>query len=862
MSVSQELEQKQSDSHALPYYTTSDGCRVPTAPVYEYGSLNLENADMRFLVLQPCSGDKQAPENFVKCCLEVQALSRAEAFVAIKNARGYRLLQEVIEVDSRSLIVSAALERLLRHLRQPDKSVRLWVRYICIDQANAEEMSKFWTRTHQDAMYDKAASVVDMSSVLSDLRRRGIIDKVVDTRYREWDKKWSTITPELPLPKVYPAKLGKKFSIDHPLDNHEYVPLDTVADEIRVIVIAANADPEAPLVLHLGYCPIASEVAYHALSYTWGIEMNETDIVVSGQQMKIRKNLERALLRLRSPTHGTAIWADAICINQADVEEKNQQIPRIAQIWDKAMSVACFVGEPDNHSDLALDFVKRLQKPVWWRPGNDLGAMEPGQLPRLCAALYLFLMRPYFRRVWIIQEIALASNPFIACGDRRDILFEELECAAANLQDMLSDDPELREKMKLAVPELEEVSLSELLFVRKLFYFRHLHVGKVRNGIITWGIGDTSPGYLESVILARDFQATLPHDKIFALWNIVRDKGDLTLNMDYSKSFEETYIDFAKAWSRHTGSLDIIGAVEFVQPGGPEAFYAKAPSWCPDWRRPSLSSSLIRREVFREFKMEYQDDIDGALYSADGHVKQDAGNNNTSNDFFSFDGHTLNCLGVILDHIQATVPAPDNDSIEAKVAGLIPATERFFAQHNLTTYPDLKQAMIAMFHGDVEATWPTRENNPKNIDSDHPDEMYVCIPYSRKLSLEKTPNSSRHVPVFGGHYSRKEAWDAMCTVMRGRKAFITQNGYIGLMPDFVDASVHQGEEGLCLAILATCSVPVLLREHPEIKGAYRLLGTCFVQGWMEGEVLTDQMGCEDPKEFWDAMAGSTKLKIL
>jgi hypothetical protein len=100
--------------------------------------------------------------------------------------------------------------------------------------------------------------------------------------------------------------------------------------------------------------------------------------------------------------------------------------------------------------------------------------------------------------------------------------------------------------------------------------------------------------------------------------------------------------------------------------------------------------------------------------------------------------------------------------------------------------------------------------------------------------------------------------------MRGRKVFITEKGYIGLMPEYVrgDRSAEQADSGLRLAILATCSVPVLLYEDPDVEGRYRLLGTCFVQGWMEGEVLREEMGCDAPEEFWSAMLGSEKLRIV
>ena len=850
----------------LPYISRADGFRDAVAPAYEYEALNLEKEEIRILILEPCAGDKNDRYNYVKFTFEVQPLASAEPFIAIKNGRGFRLLQEAVEIGDRSLLVATALEKFLRNIRKSGETVRLWVRYICVNQREPDEMSKQWTRDFVERIYARAESVIDMHATLDDLLDRGVIEKSVDSRYKEWKKNWDSGPKSYPLPKVYPTRLGKRPSNEQPFDDYEYVPLDAVAGEIRVIVIANDPDPGAPLILHLAHCPMGSDVAYHALSYTWGLETDCKQIIINGQKMWIRKNLEAALRSLRSPTHGLAIWADAICINQNDIDEKSRQVPRIGHVLDKAVVVICHVGEPDQHSDLALDFVKHLQGPMVRQDGDGqfmVGTPEripPEELLRKCAALYLFLMRPYFRRTWITPEVAVASNPMIACGRRCDTRFEQLDSAAYNLQDMLLRDHELADKMKQAIPELEEVSEDRLRFIRKLFYFRHLHAGRPENSLLPVDISDTAPGYLETAILSRDFQATVPHDKIFALWHVARDKGDLKFHMDYAKSYEETFLEFAKAWAIYSGSLDIVGAAEYQRPPDEAVFYSRAPTWCPDWSTPSRSSSLIRREIFRRFKMAYQNDNDGPIYSADGGLRQEK----EDRIYFEFVDSELHCLGIILDTVFATVTDSRDSSIEYKIGGLVPYTMKFCNDHNLTAYDDIAQAVVAMLHGDVPASWPKRQDNLANADEDNPDESYVCIPYKSRTNREQTPNASRHVPSYAGSYSRGEAWDAVCTVMRGRKAFVTAKGYLGLMPEYVEESIsaEKVDSGLRVAILATCSVPVLLFERPDTPGVYKLLGTCFVQGWMEGEVLKEEMGCDTPREFWDAMIGSERLRIV
>jgi hypothetical protein len=242
--------------------------------------------------------------------------------------------------------------------------------------------------------------------------------------------------------------------------------------------------------------------------------------------------------------------------------------------------------------------------------------------------------------------------------------------------------------------------------------------------------------------------------------------------------------------------------------------------------------------------MRFQDDNDSAISSADDGMFQ----KQRDPQYSDFSGNELHCLGIVLDTVLAVVRKPRGFSIEFKVDGLVPGMTQFCTEHEFATYDDVAQVVVAMLHGDVPPSWRKRKDNPDNATTDYPDEQYVCIPNMSKRRREESPNASRHVPVFGGSYDRQVAWEAVCTIMRGRKAFITQKGYDGLMPEYVDAagSTQEGDSGLQLAIFATCSVLGLLQEDPTNEGRFRLLGTCFVQGWMEGEILKEEMGCETP----------------
>ena len=61
---------------------------------------------------------------------------------------------------------------------------------------------------------------------------------------------------------------------------------------------------------------------YECLSYTWGVAASDQPIFLDGCAFPITKNLGMALSRLLADNEPRYLWVDALCINQADVEER------------------------------------------------------------------------------------------------------------------------------------------------------------------------------------------------------------------------------------------------------------------------------------------------------------------------------------------------------------------------------------------------------------------------------------------------------------------------------------------------------------------------------------------------------------
>jgi hypothetical protein len=65
---------------------------------------------------------------------------------------------------------------------------------------------------------------------------------------------------------------------------------------------------------------------------------------LDGYYVQVTSNLQSALKHIRSETETVAIWVDALCINQEDLEEKNLQILRMRSIYKSADEVIAWIG--------------------------------------------------------------------------------------------------------------------------------------------------------------------------------------------------------------------------------------------------------------------------------------------------------------------------------------------------------------------------------------------------------------------------------------------------------------------------------------------------------------------------------------
>jgi hypothetical protein len=144
--------------------------------------------------------------------------------------------------------------------------------------------------------------------------------------------------------------------------DYQYEPLIS-PEVIRVIILAPAVDHEAPLSCSIVQYDILAELSkpdncrhYSAVSYVWGKPDYAYELRCDDQTfLRISSNVEGVLRQLRGRDEPQYLWVDAICLNQADDEEKSLQIPRMGDIYHHARLVHVWLGD-DNTGNAARLF--------------------------------------------------------------------------------------------------------------------------------------------------------------------------------------------------------------------------------------------------------------------------------------------------------------------------------------------------------------------------------------------------------------------------------------------------------------------------------------------------------------------------
>ncbi|KAK4459559.1 heterokaryon incompatibility protein-domain-containing protein [Cladorrhinum samala] len=293
--------------------------------------------------------------------------------------------------------------------------------------------------------------------------------------------------------------------------------------EIRILTLHPGAW-SSPIVCTLENIALKDAAVgkggFCALSYTWGPPTQpRCAIWINHGVATVGEQLFEALAHLRDAHKPKRFWVDAVCIRQDDNEEKSTQLPLMTDIYSRASDVCIWLGPDEDDSGYAFATV---------RVAHGNGKPDDSSLPpkRLVEALTAILRRQWFSRLWIIQELALASNP---AGPRVVTGFEQVRWNELN--DTLAS---ARKHIDWSSEKNDPVYAG---FLKRMDDSPVVGLNLVRQHVQECG----SLPLLLALQSTQFAQATDPRDKIYGLLGLLDDAGRANLAPNYAKDMGEVY---------------------------------------------------------------------------------------------------------------------------------------------------------------------------------------------------------------------------------------------------------------------------------------------------------------------------------
>lgn len=216
------------------------------------------------------------------------------------------------------------------------------------------------------------------------------------------------------------------------MDDYQYQSLDTKAPAFRLLKLRKGNTVSIECEMFHAVVSDEDTIHYEALSYTWGSTELVESITVDGKKLWITENLHSALHCLRLRDRDRILWTDAICINQSDRKEQSQQVLQMGKIFGCAKCVIFWLGKPTFEATLLMKTLAGLEarsiassdegfttKSMYWNIlWSKTQQLQDGEwLLRLRKGLETLLKRPWFDRVWILQEIMNAQSAIVCTGE-------------------------------------------------------------------------------------------------------------------------------------------------------------------------------------------------------------------------------------------------------------------------------------------------------------------------------------------------------------------------------------------------------------------------------------------------------------
>jgi len=586
--------------------------------------------------------------------------------------------------------------------------------------------------------------------------------------------------------------------------HYPYQPLEESC--IRLIKLF----PERKTRINCQLVPVSLDDAppFIAVSYAWGDATLTREIELEGSLIPISLSLHGALNAIRHKKDTLYVWADALAINQQDSDERMQQVSLMTRIYQTAKSVAIWLGPDENESQLAVDFLYRLAR----RKGSprDVARLltSPDASPAVSAVVSLF-ERDYWSRLWVVQEVLLATSITVYCGStvtpwnvyvQASDAIRELGSGIQNLFEQTWDDQgqpiNVSAKRRLYMDVLRHRGPAQLPSVDGFAIFS----------------SDKQTVFINLLCSCREKLASDPRDKLFGLLGILPTEIRLEFRPNYDRSVKEVYTDIVDYFVKTTRNLNIICEAGLrKQKAG-----LKLPTFVPDWSDGYSAWSLRASN------------LSPPRCRASGNLGADSrwlGDRMNQLEISAITIGSLYVCGITFGAAGPGESRNDDNSLLAFVHWRALVNKFCSNRSRRTRQSAMERFAMTLTAGHIPPPWKTPEEWATVCYH-----VFACYLQQVPIPLDEELSSYLDLDMGVGSWERRKrvAGRALDIAATGC-FFITTTGDMGVGWGKFEASDT-------LVVPLGCDMPVVLRRCIK-SDEYELVSDVYVHGYMEGEAV-------------------------
>ena len=583
-----------------------------------------------------------------------------------------------------------------------------------------------------------------------------------------------------------------------------YAPINSSAGDIRLLKIKKGLFRSDVVECELFTTSLDRETPYQALSYCCGTAGRTEVMLCNGHKHYIQPSLNNALKAFRqSKFQDFLLWTDAVSINQADKAELSEQIPLMRRIYAEAAGVFVYLGEADRQWSLGLDLLHRLAFLQQHQKDRSRGESILGDIliqsqehPSWRQYFRMFVS-PWFRRTWILQEIALAQKATVAIGRYLTPWY-----ALDQSVQFLETYTKYFIALVLRQPDLFSIHEGFIGF------------GKIRSVIRLIG----KPNLTLSNVLreTQEFHVSDERDKVIGVLGLVKDtNGELSALSDYRLTKPQIYHK-AAVYLLRTEVPDLTMEYAGLQR---RIGLSDMPSWVPEWQDRGFRSPLSTHrqkssKAGGKFSMQVWHEEGDAPYPP-------------SISALGFCHHKIIKQSVSLSECEED----GQKSYEENHCRWFASAQDCLRSSNGLVYDDLEDAFARTLLTD----------NPliDAAEGFHIPSIQAAAPSFRSPVLRLQGMLSARMRIFWKERTDSNVFNTMMN-MKDRRFAITDTGYMCLIPEC-------SEIGDVVAIFLGSRVPYTIRPQSGFttgnegmeQVSAQLVGDTYMRGMMDGEAVEE-----------------------